>query len=491
MSYLTMAEMQGLKTDKYTAETEALAYYDATRKPQYLTRRLQKFFNNAPHYKQNWMSTIVDAVRNKLIIDSFQIGDVLENEEGIEQRDPREESFNECWRTDQMNIEADSVHEFCHAVGEAFIISGQDSGGNAVAYAVDPRAVVAYYGGADPREITQAVYFWLDGEMNMATSWMVTDTGAVEQQEWAGKKRTSNTTTPADESKLTYTESGDAILTGCNRIPVFHFRRSNRNIEPEFYQVQDIQDMINKAFVAQGFTMENAADIVRYVITAGDVEEVSQMGSGDTIAIPPAPQNTQPVSVGKFDTGDPDQFANIISQNINACASISATPRHYFGGGQGAQISGEALQALESPLVAKVRRYQRRHAPQWEALAAFMLTVEGAETMTAEVNCIYADPRTTLTQAEAVARNTNVQAGIPIITQLRREGWSQQQIDQLLEDRGTETPVTLDDKALEQVYSKMEATTTGIIEPILEQSISLIADAALKESVKRVKEIRV
>jgi hypothetical protein len=477
-SMRTMEQLQTLRRDKNTEQTISLAYYDSTRNPRYLTRRLQEFFNNAPHYKQNWMATIVDAVRNKLLVDGFTIG-VSDDEK----EDPRQAKFNAMWDTQQLNIEADLVHEYSHAIGEAFMIAGLDSSGKPVAYAADPRAVVAYYGSEDPRTITQGAYFWLDGETNMATHWYIMEGGAVWQEDYKGEKRTASTETPATASRLAYVRVNEAFKTDYPRIPIFHFRRSARNIKPEFYQVQDMQDMVNKLLVAQGFAIENAADKIRVVITSGDVSELAQLRAGDVGTIPPAPANTQPVSFGTFDETDFTKLSQVINDTVMAMASITSTPAHHFPAELNAGISGEALQAREAPLIAKIERYIRRYAPEWEGFAAFMLTIGGDETTTDEVTCNYKDPRTVLTISEANTMLAQVSAGIPIVTLLRNKGWRQDELDQMLADKDAMTPMQLDEQGLQDLQDRLATTAEGMIAPMLEQAITFIGDAALERVV--------
>lgn len=482
---LNQQELLNLKTTKTTEQSISLAYYDGTRNPQYLTRRMQDFYNNAPHYKQNWMAAIVNAVFNKLIIEGFQIGETRNDADtGEEVEDPRQTEFNTIWDRNRWNIEADSVHEFCHAVGEGFMVAGENSNGDPVAYAVDPRAVVVYYGGEDPNQITQAIYYWLDGEINKATEWQLQDSGVVRQREYQGQKRQTATTTPASETILTYEPIDEWQDTRYSRIPVFHFRRSSRNIEPEFYQVTDLQDMINKTLVNMGFALEHAANKIRYAITSQDTDPIANAATGDVIALDPAPDGTQPVSVGSFDEADYAKMYTVIDKTIIACSSISNTPRHYFSGeGIGVGISGEALQAMEAPLIAKIQRYIRRYAPVWEDFAVFILELVGFDVELPEVTCNYKDPRTTLTLSEAQARMNNVTAGIPIITQLRNEGWRQNEIDQLLQDKESLQPITMDEAALEQLQERLAETASGMIEPMLEQALTFVADAALAKVV--------
>jgi hypothetical protein len=473
-----MEQILQLRTDKYTELTKSLAYYDSTRNPVYLNRRLLAFFNANPHYKMNILATIVDAVKNKLIIDGFVVGTPVTKETGEIIPDPRNDKVSLLWDNGGLSIEADTLHEYIHATGEGFMVCGLDDNDKPVAHAADPRACVAYYGSADPKEITQAAYFWLDGEIYKATVWATDDGGKVSEQTFTGIKRTASTETPETTQTLNYSPDGDAIQTNYPRIPVFHFRRTGRNITSEFYQVKDIQDSINKAFVAQGFAIENAADAVTYVIANSGVEELSNARAGDAVAIPPAPQNSQPVEVGQIPAADFGALGKVIDDGVNYAMSITATPRHYFGN-VGASISGEALQAMEAPLVSKVMRYIRRHAAMFEQLIAFLLTVGGDETQAEEVTCNYADPHTVLTVTQAQARLTNTQAGIPIETQLRMEGWREDDINQLVQDRDNAQPVELSEQIIEQANEKAAQKSATDMKPMMEEALNLITEAAL------------
>lgn len=479
MAMLTMEQILQLRTDKYTDVTTSLAYYDSSKSPVYLNRRLLAFFNANPHYKLNLMSSVVDAVKNKLVIDGFVIGSASVDANGETIADPRNDIVSALWDDGGISIEADTLHEYIHATGEGFILATLDSNGEAVVTAPDPRACVVYYGAENPKQITQAAYFWLDGEVFKATAWAVDDGGAVSQQTFTGQKRTASTETPANNQQLSYAPDGEPESTQYPRIPVFHFRRTGRNITPEFYQVQDIQDSVNKAFVAQGFAIENAADKITYVITAGEIGELSNARAGDAIAIPPAPQNSQDVSVGQIPAADFNALGKIVDDGTGYVMAITSTPRHYFGQSVGANISGEALQALEAPLVAKVQRYMRRHAAKWEEVIAFILTITGEQTETTEITCNYADPRTTLTVTQAQARFTNSQAGIPVVTQLRNEGWREEELNQMVIDRDNEKPVELSDQMLEAANEKAAAQSAANLKPMMEEALNLIADAAL------------
>jgi hypothetical protein len=470
-----IAELVTLHDAKVSAHNISLQYYDSTRQPQYLTERLRDFFNQNTHYTMNWMSVVVDAVRNKETIEAFTVA-------GVEKADDaRTDILNTIWDRNQGACEADLVHEYVHATGEGCIVAGVDGDGKALFFANDPRCIEIVYGDTNPREIIQAAKFWMDGKTHKATVWTAQDDGVYEET-LTGRSTTKTDAALAQiESGITYTSDGDPIKTAYPRVPVFHFRRSARNIKPEFYQVQSIQDSINKTFVALGFSIENAADRIRWAITNSDMSVFQQAKAGDVVAIPPSSQYEQQTALGEFGAADLQQISALLDGWVGNVAAITATPYHFFSNDGASGLSGEALQALESPLVAKITRYIRRLSPVWEDLASFALTVEGSATTTDEVTCTYADPRTTLVISQATARATNVQAGIPVTWQLRQEGFRESDIEQLLDDRIRETPPDLDEAALQEVYDRMSERNTRLIEPILKEALDAISAAALDQ----------
>lgn len=471
----TIAELVTLHDAKVSAHNISLQYYDSTRQPQYLTERLRDFFNQNTHYTMNWMSIVVDAVRNKETIEAFTVAGVEKTD------DARTDILNTIWDRNQGACEADLVHEYVHATGEGCIVAGVDGDGKAMFFANDPRCIEIVYGDTNPREIIQAAKFWMDGKTHKATVWTAQDDGVYEET-LTGRSTTKTDAALAQiESGITYTSDGDPIKTAYPRVPVFHFRRSARNIKPEFYQAQSIQDSINKTFVALGFSIENAADRIRWAITNSDMSVFQQAKAGDVVAIPPSSQYEQQTALGEFGAADLQQISALLDGWVGNVAAITATPYHFFSNGGASGLSGEALQALESPLVAKITRYIRRLAPVWEDLAAFVLTMEGIATTTNEVTCTYTDPRTTLVISQATARATNVQAGIPVTWQLRQEGFRESDIEQLLDDRIRETPPDLDEAALQEVYDRMSERNTRLIEPILKEALDAISAAALDQ----------
>ena len=106
--------------------------------------------------------------------------------------------------------------------------------------------------------------------------------------------------------------------------------------------------------------------------------------------------------------------------------------------GQGGVPSGEALIAMEAPLNKKCAAHIARLSPVWEELASFVLAIGGVSLPAQEISAVFEEPATVQPFTQAQTRQMDVAAGIPLVTSLRREGWSQQEIDDMEADRAAE-----------------------------------------------------
>jgi len=145
----------------------------------------------------------------------------------------------------------------------------------------------------------------------------------------------------------------------------------------------------------------------------------------------------QATSVGEFSAADLGIYLNAMDKLAASIAIITRTPKHYFFA-QGGDPSGEALNAMESPLIKKTKRYITRFVPTWQALASFLLTLDGHDVPPENIEPIYDEPETIQPKAVADIRKAEVESGIPLTTVLRDEGWTQEQLDQMQEDRAAE-----------------------------------------------------
>jgi hypothetical protein len=133
---------------------------------------------------------------------------------------------------------------------------------------------------------------------------------------------------------------------------------------------------------------------------------------------------------------------------------------------------------MESGLIKKVYRYMARTEGTWRDLCAHMLALDnmpGIESQTITVN--WDDPRTVQPLSQAQTREANVRAGVPIITQLRDEGWRESELDQLKQDsmEAGGAPAEM----LAPITEPQFAVTEAQLGPIIEAVTTTIGDVAI------------
>jgi Phage portal protein, SPP1 Gp6-like len=126
-----------------------------------------------------------------------------------------------------------------------------------------------------------------------------------------------------------------------------------------------INDAINKLVADMLVTAAFAAFPQRYGINlplienkeTGDVEFATgplDPGSDRLWGFGSSEPGIAEIKFGEFSVASLDGFIKAIEQRLQMAATITRTPHHYILGGQGSFPSGEALRAVEAPLVTKV-----------------------------------------------------------------------------------------------------------------------------------------
>jgi hypothetical protein len=203
-------------------------------------------------------------------------------------------------------------------------------------------------------------------------------------------------------------------------IPVFHFRTYKPYGKPEHYDAYGPQDAINKLISTHMYTVDYQGAPQRYALTTGgQTAELEDFSEDDTArenlgSLQNGPgqlwylQGVQ--AVGQFPAADPDTFTKPVLDFVNAMASITSTPLHFFM--KGSYIpSGEALRVAEAPLTKKVLNRQLTFGSTWRDLFRFMLRIEG---IVSDVDIIWENPETidTVDQWDIAVRKKSV--GMPL-----------------------------------------------------------------------------
>lgn len=401
---------------KTTAYTNLWNYYDGDQPIVYSTERLEAVFRvlNAK-FVQNWCAVVIDALLERLSL------------KGLTLKDQSASSIlTELWAKQGLGLESVDVHTAAFVTGEAFLIAWPNEKGEIETYYNDPRLCTVFYDPERPKLIRFAAKWWNDegdGKRHMTLyypnrlEYYVSRDKGEDVQSWKNMR-------PAEP---------DQAPNPYGQVPVFHFRCQRRTTKSELANAVSIQDAVNKLLNDMMVAAEFGAFRQRWII--GNMEEIGQLKNApnEIWQIPAGDGVGQGAQVGEFDAVDLGNYLNAIDKLATSIAVITRTPKHFFFG-QGGDPSGEALIAMEAPLNKRAEHFMDVFGVTWRQVAAFMLKLKGQEVDPDQITPLFAEARTVQPLSEATTWREAVTAGLPLVTQLRREGWSQEELDQLEAD---------------------------------------------------------
>lgn len=410
-------------SDKNTTHTLMMQYYDGSQPLKYSTKRLEEAFSliNA-RFSQNWCAVVVDSVMDRLTLKGWDTNDTAMST-----------TLSDLWESKHLQLDADDAHLAALITNEAYLIAWKDEDDETQLWYNDPRLCHVFYKGDDPKRKEFAAKWWREDERLMRLNLYYPDRIEYYSAESKNTPESATAFKPDSERPVEANPYGE--------IPVFHLRCNRRGTAPELQNVTALQDAVNKLLADMMVTAEFGAYRQRYIITNSDTKalknapnEIWQIPAGDGMG--------QATSVGQFEASGLDNFLNAIDKLANSIAIISRTPKHYFYSA-GSGISGEALLAMESPLVAKVQSRQENFSVTWKEVAAFLLKLEtGKDVDTAIINPIWQPIPSMQPFTEAQTIKTAVDSGIPLETELRRQGWGNDEIKQMVSDKAKEKKAT-------------------------------------------------
>lgn len=407
--------------EKLPSHTLLWNYYEGLHKLKWTAQRLRDVFKSFDViFQENWCDVVVTSLIERVQFLRYSIEDTKANE-----------TLNNLVKDLDLVLDTEEVHEEVAVVGESFIVAGLDEEGMVTVHHNDARMMHAFYESDNPKKMRMAGKVWLD---DTSDKYRMTLYYPDRIEYYAHKKQDS---LPTDGWAPYVSESTleGALLNDYGQIPVFHFKRGDR-VKSELHNIINIQDRINKLLADMMVTSEFAAMPQRYIISQTEYEGKVPYGPESTIEIPAGDGEGQPTQVGVFPAADMENFIKVLDAAISAIAIISRTPKHYFMS-QGGELSGEALIAMEAPLNKKADRFIQRMKPGWRNLGKFLLYLnDGGTGQTEErVDAVFDRVETVQPLTEAMVITQNIQSGIPLVTQLRRLGWSEEELEALQKDQ--------------------------------------------------------
>jgi len=385
------------------AYIKAEAYYDGSQPEVFQSQRWNRIFRfeNAD-FRFNFAKTVVDSVHNRLDIKQVQ---------GVE------ESANNYLDTvfDQTDIKLDmnEIHRNALVYGDCYAIVWPDTNGVVAIDYNSPKTTTIVYDQENPRIKSFAAKMWqIETETEKVIKLNLYYPDRIEKYEGRGDLEIL---THAPQLALVET-----VPNPWNEIPVFHFRTHKPYGKPEHFDAYGPQDAINKLISTHMYTVDYQGAPQRYALANGNnTAELEDFAEDDTArenlsSLQNGPGQLwylQGVSaVGQFAAADPETFTKPVMEFVNAMASITSTPTHYFT--KGSYIpSGEALRVSEAPLTKKVLNRQLAFGSTWRDLFKLMLRIEGINS---DVEIVWSNPETidSVDQWDIAVRKKSV--GMPL-----------------------------------------------------------------------------
>lgn len=405
--------------EKGAAQDRLWQYYDGEQPLVYSASRLRKIFERIDaHFSQNWCGVVVDSVLDRLSLTGFDVAEDKQTTGHL--RDLMEET--------ELELDDETVHQAALVCGEAFVICWREETGTE-GYFNDARLCHAFYDPDHPRQMQFAAKWWKDADEKMRLTLYYPD--RLEYYVSRGKAETVQRGDHFDPADPPRADNPHGV------IPVVHFRKERRGIVSELSRsIRDQQDAVNKLLADMMVAAEFGAFKQRWVISNADTSKLKN-APNEVWDVPAAPTGEQPTAVGEFKETDLGGFLDAIDKLAAAMAIISRTPKHYFWA-QGGDPSGEALIALEAPLNKKASRYIERFRVGWGRVGWLLLKMEGIDLPEKSVKAVFAEPETIQPKTRSDIRKTDVEAGIPLRTVLRREGWSEEDLAEMEADQKAE-----------------------------------------------------
>lgn len=395
------------------------AYYEGVQPLRYSTERLQEVFRTLTvHFQQNWCACIVDAALDRINLLRFEVAN----------NDAATDRLNELWASTELSLDENDAHAAALVCGEAYIVAWPDDDGTVQAYYHDPRMLHLFYDRENPRLKRFAAKWWVGDDDRRYLTLYYPD--RLEHYVSSGKSENVSAATafvPTDNPM---------VPNPYGIVPVFHLRRERRAVRSELRNIITLQDAVNKLLADMMIAAEFGAFRQRYVISQVDPGRLKN-APNEIWAIPAGDGAGQATSVGEFEQTDLAGYLEAIDKLSTSMAVITRTPKHYLYG-QGGDPSGEALIAMEAPLNRKVQQFLERFTVVWQQVGAFLLQLSGMTVDPMAVTAVFEPVETIQPLTESLIRQNSVSAGIPLVTQLGREGWTDAELEQMIADQATE-----------------------------------------------------
>ena len=395
----------------------------------YNASKLREIFKDLnANFSENWCGVVVNTILDRIAIERFQIGDGKD--------EAAQGALAQLWRSTELDRDAYDAHLCALVTGEAFIVCGEDGAGNIEAYFNDSRLCHMVYEEAKPHTPRFAAKWY---ELTDAVTGSVATHMTVYYPDRLEYWQASQPRAQLSNGKAFTLQSTATNPYG--EIPVYHLRRERRELSSELADIIPLQAQLNKMLADMMIAAEFGAFKQRYVIASfvGEGAALRLKNSPNEIwTLPGGAEGDQPTSVGEFAATELANYLSAIDRAANVIATVAGVPKTLLTA-TGDIPSGASLRALEAPLIKKAERYAGRFEPVWRNVLHWLMVVSGQGAIDPDdIDIIWAETGTTQPEEDATTAKLWVEAGMPLKTVLRKQGWSEAEIEQLESDEADE-----------------------------------------------------
>lgn len=415
-------EAVGAVINKEQHYKTAQSYYEGTIPEVFSTLRLRRALSaTGIQANINFCRPIVNAVANRL-----EIGTIGASSEAARKAVEKIRGAN------HLEFEESFLHTATCYMGDYYAMVWPDEDGEVQVSFLSPLNATIVYDPLNHRKPLYGVQLWQSGANEHRLNLLYKDRIV---------KYVARTGTVTDATQWTHSETVD---NPWGKIPLFHFRTHMPEGRPEHFDAYDLQNNVNKLFVTNMHTIDYQGAPTRYALSmAGDGGELADFDDDDTErenmgALKNGPGELwylKNVSkVGEFKPADPDVFWKPIKEAVRTMSAVTDTPLHYFDR-TGNNPTGDGLRTAEAPLLKKIEDRQRLLGYTWAQLYEFALEIMGVK---AQVT-IYWSTIDAMDESERwdVALK-KINSGLSHRQALREGGYSDEQIEKIMEERSQE-----------------------------------------------------
>lgn len=396
-------------------------YYDGDHILPFISDRLREVFRDlSPDFNLNWCEAVIDATADRISLTGLTAQD-----------EAATDALKETWDEAGLGVEADDAHKAALVTGEGYVCVWQDGAYGLQAYYNDPRMIHVEYSAHNPHVKAWAAKWWDEGGYRRLTLYYP---DRLEYYISRGKAESASSA----KAFIPYDGDGEPVVANpYGVVPVFHFRPERRLAKSDLSSVWRAQNAVNMLLINLLVAGEFGALPQKWLISQVDLKGRLPNHPGGILSFPASEGDGQGTQVGQFQAASLANFWDAIDPLIGSIASITRTPKHYFVR-QGGDPSGDALAAMESPLLKKVQDRIDRFAIEWRQAGAFLLQLRGVQARPTDITPRWADIRTTQPLANAMSVREYTSAGVPLRTALRRAGWTEDELAKMDEDQQAE-----------------------------------------------------